>query len=99
MRIVVVTLGLMLIVGGAILLVIPGPGLLVIAFGGGLLAQESLWIAKALDRMELALRKLHRSGRRFWKKASSASRAAIAACATLCVGGAAYLAYVWLLGD
>jgi hypothetical protein len=51
-----IVVGLALIVGGAILLVIPGPGLLVIAFGGALIAQEFRWAAKGLDWTEVALR-------------------------------------------
>jgi len=95
-RIVFVVVGLVLIVGGAILLVIPGPGLLVIAFGGALVAQEFLWVAKALDWLELVLRKLFRAGKRFWKKASTLARAAITAGAALCAAGAGYLAWLWL---
>jgi len=94
-RIAFVVVGLLLVVGGAILLVIPGPGLLVIAFGGALVAQEFLWVAKALDWLELALRKLFRAGKRFWKKASILARAAVTAGAALCAAGASYLAWLW----
>ena len=94
-RVAVVVVGLLLIVGGAILLVIPGPGLLVIAFGGALVAQEFLVVAKALDWLELALRKLFRAGKRLWKKASMLARAAITAGAGLGAAGAGYLAWLW----
>jgi len=95
-RIALVAVGLVLIAGGAILLVIPGPGLLVIAFGGALVAQESLWTAKALDWLELVLRRLHRSGGRFWKNASSLVRAMVVAAALLGAVAVAYLGYLWL---
>ena len=74
-RVVAVVVGLVLVVGGAILLVIPGPGLLVIAFGGALIAQEFRWAAVALDWTEVRLRKAARLGARFWKSASVAVRA------------------------
>ncbi len=95
-RIALVVFGLLLVVGGAVLLVIPGPGLLVIAFGGALVAQEFLWVAKALDRLELALRTLDRAGKRLWRHASTLARAAITAGAALCAAGAGYLAWLWL---
>jgi len=94
-RIAFVALGIVLIVGGAILLVIPGPGLLVIAFGGALVAQEFLVVAKALDWLELALRKVYRAGTRIWRQASKLARAAITAGAALCAAGAGYLAWLW----
>jgi hypothetical protein len=96
-RVAAVALGLVLILVGAVLLVIPGPGLIVIAFGAALVAQEFLWMAKALDRLELGLRRWYRAGRRFWKSASTAARAALAAGAALGVAGAGYVAYLWLL--
>lgn len=94
-RIAFVVVGLILVVGGAILLVIPGPGLLVIAFGGALMAQESLWIARGLDWVELRLRELYRRGLRLWKKASMPVRVAIVAVAAAAACGAGYLAYLW----
>ncbi len=94
-RIAFVVVGILLIVGGAILLVIPGPGLLVIAFGGALVAQEFLVVAKALDWLEVELRRLYRAAKRLWKHASSLARAAITAGAALCAAGAGYLAWLW----
>ena len=96
-RVASVLLGLVLVVGGAILLVIPGPGLLVIAFGGALIGQEFRWAAVALDWTEVTLRKAVRFAVRFWKAASLAVRAAVVSAATLVAAGAAYLAWTWLL--
>ena len=45
--------GAVLLAGGVVLLLIPGPGLFLIAFGGALIARQSLWLAKRLDRFEL----------------------------------------------
>ena len=37
----------------------PGPGLLIVFIGACMLADESLTVARALDRAELALRRLY----------------------------------------
>jgi Putative transmembrane protein (PGPGW) len=52
--------GLALIAVGLVLLVLPGPGLLVGAFGAALLAGESLTVARALDWIDLRLTRLWR---------------------------------------
>jgi hypothetical protein len=43
---------------GLMMLVTPGPGVLLLAIGATLLAEQSLWAARLLDRLELRLRKL-----------------------------------------
>jgi hypothetical protein len=53
--------GILLTIVGVILLAFPGPGILVGAVGLALLAQESVTLARWLDRTELRLR-------RWWKK-------------------------------
>lgn len=95
-RVGLIAAGILLIVGGVVLLAIPGPGLLVIAFGGALLAEQFLFVARASDRLELLLRKLHRGALAFWKKASAAVRAAILASAALVAAGASYAVYIFL---
>lgn len=45
------------IVAGLIMLVLPGPGLLVMIAGAALLAEESLFTARLLDRFELWMRR------------------------------------------
>jgi len=45
--------GLILIAGGIVLLVLPGPGLLGIALGAVLIAGQSKWAAVLLDRVDL----------------------------------------------
>jgi hypothetical protein len=97
-RIASVVVGIVLVVGGAILLVIPGPGLLVIAFGGALVGQEFRWAAVALDWTEVQLRKLVRLGARFWNSASVALRAGVVAVGVAAGAGAAYLAWNWFFG-
>lgn len=48
--------GIVLLLGGILLLFIPGPGLLVMLFGLGLVGGESRTIARALDRGEPPVR-------------------------------------------
>ncbi len=95
-RIVLTVLGVVLLVGGVILLFIPGPGILLIAFGGALVAQQSLWTAKLLDRTEVLGRKAAAGGKRFWKKASTPVRVALVMAGLALAAGASWLVYLWL---
>ena len=49
-RIVVLALGLVLVAGGVVLLVLPGPGLLLIVAGLAVLATEFAWAEVMLDK-------------------------------------------------
>lgn len=60
----VVGAGLILLALGMILLVLPGPGLLVAAIGAGLIAGESLKVAKLLDRVDSCLTRIWTRRRR-----------------------------------
>ena len=91
--------GAVLLAGGVVLLFIPGPGLLLIAFGAALIARQSLWLAKRLDRLELVLRRAAQKARTGWRRSSAAVRAAIVAAAVLGAAGAGYAGYVWLFAD
>jgi hypothetical protein len=59
-RIVVFLVGLTLVLVGAALIVLPGPGLLVIAIGIGVLATEFVWATRWLERLRLELGNLTR---------------------------------------
>ena len=96
-RFVTIALGLLLIVAGAIMLVIPGPGILVVGFGGALIAQEFRWAAVGLDWAELLLRWLLREARTSWKSASLATRGLVVVAAVTLAAGAAYLAWTLLI--
>jgi putative transmembrane protein PGPGW len=50
--------GVLLLVVGLFFTVFPGPGILFLLAGLACLAQESLAVARALDRLEVALRRL-----------------------------------------
>lgn len=54
-KVLVILAGLALIVLGLAMIVLPGPGLLAILVGAGLLAEESLFAARLLDRIDLAI--------------------------------------------
>jgi 4-amino-4-deoxy-L-arabinose transferase-like glycosyltransferase len=51
----VVGCGLILLALGMVMLVLPGPGLLVAAIGAALIAGESMWVARLLDRVDLCI--------------------------------------------
>jgi len=94
-RVVSIALGAALVVAGTIMLVIPGPGILVIALGGAFLAQEFLWLAKALDFAEVRLRSAVRRGCRFWASSSGPVRIGVISAAGVCAAGGAYVAWQW----
>ena len=88
--------GVVLLVIGVALLFIPGPGLLVRMFGFGLLAGESKWLARKLDRAEPRARRRGRTLRRWWHVRSIATKSAIVAAGVACVGAAPYFALTML---
>ncbi len=98
-RLVFLVVGLLLLVGGVILLFIPGPGLPLIAFGAALLAQQSLWLARVLDQLEPVLRRFARRAKSSWKKAATPLKAAIVSGAALVAAAAIYGAYLVFLRD
>jgi len=61
---VAIGLGLILLALGLVMLVLPGPGLLVATIGAALIAGESLFVARLLDRVDLCVTKLWRRWRR-----------------------------------
>jgi len=57
-----------LIVAGAVLLLIPGPGSVLILVGTALLAEESMIVARFMDRTEVRIRKWIRAVRARWQQ-------------------------------
>ena len=51
-RLVVIGLGFVLLVGGVLMLVLPGPGVAVIVLGLALLAREFVWAERLLERVK-----------------------------------------------
>ena len=91
-------LGLVLLAIGLVMLPAPGPGFLIVFPGAALLAEESLWAAKAFDWMEVKLRALAVWSTRAWKRASLALKATAVVCALVLVAGAGLVAYAVLFG-
>ena len=60
---VVLAAGVLVVIAGVIALPLPGPGLAIMALGAVLVAEESLAAARALDWLELKLRRLFASAR------------------------------------
>lgn len=82
---------------GVVGLLVPGPGLLGIALGFAILAQESEQASRALDRLELWIRKEVAAFKRWWGTASLPVRFVVAAVA--CVigfAGAAAVGYFFI---
>lgn len=55
----VIGVGLLLLALGLVMLVVPGPGLLVGFVGAALIAGESRWAARVLDRVDLCLTRVY----------------------------------------
>lgn len=73
-RILYIGLGLFFTIAGIVFLGMPGPGLLVIGLGLGLIAGEFESMARALDRVEVWLRRGATALRRIWNGLQSYQR-------------------------
>jgi hypothetical protein len=62
------TAAILLTLAGAVLLVIPGPGSVLIVIGAALLAEESMIVAKFMDRAEMRIRHWIDAARTRWKR-------------------------------
>ncbi len=71
-KIAVTVVGGAVVLGGAVLLVLPGPGLLVIAAGLALLATQYVWAQRLLKRVrahvERAAQASAATGQRWWRR-------------------------------
>lgn len=90
--------GMALIIIGAVALVAPGPGMLMVALGAGLIARESITVARALDWLELRLRALKDRGVGIWKRAPVAARVFFVLIAAAAAAGAAWVAWTIMFG-
>jgi hypothetical protein len=86
-------IGLVLV--GVVLLFIPGPAVVLFALAGALLSEDSLHVAKALDWLEVWIRRLVTWGSRVWKRAGTAARAGIVLLGLVVAGAGAYGAW-WI---
>jgi hypothetical protein len=85
--------GIVLIAAGILLCFIPGPGFPLIVIGAGLLANEARPIARAMDWLEIRIRKIWVWARRWWNHAPTIAKYAVMFVAVLACSGAAYGGY------
>ena len=91
-------LGAGLLVVGLVLLVIPGPGIPLVALGAGLIARESLLMARFLDTVELWIRDALSWARRFWSASPIWTKVLATVVALLIVGALTAGAYEITIG-
>jgi uncharacterized protein (TIGR02611 family) len=90
------TLGAVLLLTGIVLMAAPGPGILMAFIGAGMLAEESLLAARALDAAELKIRAAINGASRLWQRASAALKALVAFAAALVAAAAGWVTYAVL---
>jgi uncharacterized protein (TIGR02611 family) len=93
---VIIGAGILIMAAGLFFLVAPGPGLLVVFIGGSLIAQESLFAARALDWLEVRLRQLARWGLAFWRRAPLAVKIVVVVLALILGGASTFATYLLL---
>ena len=86
-------IGLVAVAIGFVLIFIPGPAILFLAVGGGLIASESLPVARFLDACEMRLRAGWRWTRRRWRGSTPVVRAGFVCAAAGTVAAGMYLSY------
>ena len=91
-------IAIVLIAGGVVLCVIPGPGMPLIVAGAALLAERSFTIARGLDWTEVKARKVLSLGKAWWRHATRTARAAAVLIGAVVIGGAGYGAYSLTFG-
>jgi hypothetical protein len=67
-RVLRVVAGAVLLPAGLFFLPAPGPGMLILAVGAALIAREFRFAAQALDRMEVAGRRVVTRAQRAWRR-------------------------------
>ena len=93
-----VIVGVALMIAGIVLMPAPGPGSIVLILGAGLVAQESLYMARALDWSELRLRALASWALQFWRTASIVTRILLVLGGAAVAAAAAFATYKLMFG-
>lgn len=88
---------LVLLAIAVVLTFIPGPAVVFYFAAAGLLAGESLWLARALDWTELKSRKAYRWCKHWWQHASVMAKSAVVFLGVCTVSGLGFGAYQVLL--
>ena len=89
--------GIVILLIGIVFVVIPGPGLPFVFVGAGLLAGNSLVIARAMDWLEVKLRKLFHWVKGWWSHAALATKSALILFGVFAISAAGYGAYHFFL--
>ena len=82
--------GSLIVVGGIIAVPGPGPGWLIILFGSWMLAGESLFFARVMDRVEVNLRRLAWRVVGIWTTSSVLVKGLSTLTILVCVAGSGY---------
>ncbi|HEX2100181.1 MAG TPA: PGPGW domain-containing protein [Candidatus Synoicihabitans sp.] len=90
-RVILFAIAAVLLAIGVVLMFIPGPAILFFIIAGALLAEESRFVARALDASEVRLRRLWKKVWPWWQRLPLWAKIALAA-----LGGAAAVAFGWL---
>jgi hypothetical protein len=91
-------LGVLLVAGGVFLWFFPGPGWLLVFFGLAMFAGYWQGLARFLDKLEVSLRRLLASGRRFWARAPVLTKALVVVVASAMVAALGYGAWILFFG-
>jgi uncharacterized protein (TIGR02611 family) len=91
--------GLLVVVGGVIAVPAPGPGWLIILLGLGVIAGESLFFARSIDRVELRMRRLVRLVVGIWTTSPTLVKVLIALTVLVCVTALGYGMYSAFFGS
>jgi hypothetical protein len=97
-RVAMIALAIVCLLIGIVLAVMPGPAVLFFFLAGGLLATESRIVARAMDWLEVRLRKIIGWARRHWRRLPTAGRVVLGTLAVAGVGAFAYLSYRLIQG-
>ena len=92
-----ITAGILITVVGVFFLPAPGPGTLILLIGAGLIAQEFLLAARALDWTELRVRKLAAWGLEVWRHTSLLMKVLLMLSVMALVAAGGFAAYKLLL--
>lgn len=88
---------LFLLAIGVVLTFIPGPAVVFYFASAGLLAGESLWLARGLDWMELRSRRAYHWIEHWWHRASLVAKSAVIFVGVCAAGAMGFGAYQVLL--
>jgi hypothetical protein len=90
-----IIVGIVVIAIGLVATLTPGPGGLVVVLGAALISRESAVVAKAMDKVEVALRVAGRWCQRFWKRAHWTVKVLLVLVGTAVLAAACYGAWLY----